>query len=48
MEAAWGDRGPERKLIARDDGHPMARDGAERPEGCQGRQVLPYGGCYVA
>ena len=42
-EAAWGGRRPERKLIARDDGHPMARDGPERPEGCQGRPVLPYG-----
>src|SRR5258706_12527453 len=43
MEAAWGGRRPERKLIARDDGHPMARDGPERSEGCQGRPVLPYG-----
>jgi len=43
MEAAWGGRRPERKLIARDDGHSMARDGPERPEGCQGRPVLPYG-----
>jgi hypothetical protein len=43
MEAAWGGRRPERKLIARDDGHPMARDGLERPEGCQGRPVPPDG-----
>ena len=43
MEAAWGGRRPERKLIARDDGHPMARDGPERPEGCQGRPVPPDG-----
>jgi NPCBM/NEW2 domain len=43
MEAAWGGRRPERELIARDDGHPMARDGPERPEGCQGRPVLPDG-----
>jgi hypothetical protein len=41
MEAAWVGRRPERRLIARDDGHPMARDGPERPEGCQGRPVPP-------
>jgi hypothetical protein len=29
MEAAWGGRRLERKLTARDDGHPMARDGPE-------------------
>jgi hypothetical protein len=29
MEAARVGRRPERKLIAREDGHPMARDGPE-------------------
>ena len=29
MEAAWNGRRLERKLIAREDGHPMARDGPE-------------------
>ena len=43
MEAAWAGRRPERELITRDDGHPMARDGPERPEGCQGRPVPPDG-----
>lgn len=42
VEAAWGGRRPERKLIASDDGHRMARHSPERPEGCQGRPVLPY------
>jgi hypothetical protein len=29
MEAAWVGRRLERKLIAREDSHPMARDGPE-------------------
>ena len=39
MEAAWGGRRPERKLVARDDGHPMARDGPEA-------KAVRVGQCY--
>jgi hypothetical protein len=39
MEAAWGGRRLERKLIARDDGHPMARDGPEA-------KAVRVGQCY--
>jgi hypothetical protein len=39
MEAAWGGRRLERKLIARDDGHPMARDGPEA-------KAVRAGQCY--
>jgi hypothetical protein len=39
MEAAWGGRPLERKLNARDDGHPMARDGPEA-------KAVRVGQCY--
>jgi hypothetical protein len=39
MEAAWVGRCPERKLIAREDGHPMARDGPEA-------KAVRVGPCY--
>ena len=39
MEAAWVGRRLERKLIAREDGHPMARDGPEA-------KAVRVGQCY--
>ncbi len=40
MDAAWVGRRLERKLIAREDGHPMARDGPEAKAVRVGQPVL--------